>query len=250
MSHLAWLLVLALVGGACAQTGPAVPSGSGAIVRLSPELTVRSPAPRVYVVTHDRPYPANSVVVEARDGTLVLVGSPYTAEATRVVLAWLQRKFGARRRVAIDTHFHEDAGIGGNPVYREAGIPIYGSELTVGLLAERTPGAVPPDHVFPLERGLELDFGEPVKVAFPGPGHSRDNVVVHFPSERLLVGGCLVKAGDAIGNTADADLPRWASSVRGLASYDVDWIVPGHGERLDRGLIAHTIEVVSAALAK
>ena len=197
------------------------------------------------MVTHERPFPANSVVVDAADGTLVLVGSPYTAEATRAVLAWLHDRFGERKRAAIDTHFHDDAGIGGNPVFRAAGIPIYGSEATARLLAEHDPKAIAPDHLFAIESGLELDLGEPVKVAFPGPGHTRDNVVVYFPRRRLLVGGCLVKAGDSIGNTADADMAGWASSVAALASYDVDWIIPGHGDRFDRGLIAHSIDVVS-----
>ena len=236
-----------MLASSCAHRRAPVPPHTDGVTRLAPDLTVRSLAPRIHVVTHAEPFPANSVVVEARDGTLVLVGSPYTSEATRAVLAWLRGKFGERKRVAIDTHFHVDAGVGGNPAYREAKIPIYGSELTVRLLAERDPQAVPPDHVFPLARGLALDFGEPVRVEFPGPGHTRDNVVVYFPEERLLVGGCIVKAGDTIGNTADADLDHWAASVAALAHYDVAWIIPGHGDRFDPGLIAHSLELIEAA---
>jgi metallo-beta-lactamase class B len=215
--------------------------------KLSPELSVRELTSGILVVTHEKPFPANSVVVDAADGTLVLVGSPYTADATRTVLAWLHERFGERKRVAIDTHFHDDAGVGGNPAFRAAGIPIYGSDLTARLLAEHDPKATLPDRVFPMERGLDLDFGEPVRVSFPGPGHTRDNVVVYFPKRRMLVGGCLVKAGDSIGNTADADLAGWESSVASLASYDVDWIVPGHDDRFDRGLVAHSVDVVGRA---
>jgi len=228
---------LGLLLAACSSARP-VALASGEAVRLASDLVVRRLAEHVYVVTHEKPWPANSVVVEARDGTLVLVGSPYTTEATERVLAWLGERFGTRKRVAIDTHFHDDAGIGGNLAFHGAGIPIYGSALTVRLLSERRqePG-VPPDHVFELEQGLELPLGEPVRVVFPGPGHTADNVVVFFPQKRLMVGGCLIKAGSTIGNVADADLAHWAASVRKLDGYDFDVLVPGHGERFDRGML-------------
>jgi metallo-beta-lactamase class B len=230
--------------GHASASGPVVPGG---FVRLASDLTVRQLTRHVFVVTHEEPVPANSVVVETVDGTLVVVGSPYTPSATRVLLDWLAEKFGERRRVAINTHFHADAGIGGNAVFQEMKIPIYGSDLTVQLLAERQPGAVPPDHVFPLRAGVDLEFGEGVRVVYPGPGHTRDNVVVHFPRHRLLVGGCLLKAGDQLGNIADADLANWDSSVRALERYQVEWLVPGHGDRVDPGLIANTLAVLRAA---
>lgn len=235
---------LAFACGHAPVVSPALPGG---FARLAPDLTVRQLSPRVFVVTHEEPWPANSVVVETVDRTLVLVGSPYTPAATRVLLDWLEKTFGERRRVAINTHFHADAGIGGNPVFREAKIPIYGSDLTVKLLAERAPEAVPPDHVFPLRVGVDLELGEGVRVAFPGPGHTHDNVVVHFPRQRLLVGGCLLKSGDKLGNVADADLANWASSVRSLDRYAVDWMIPGHGDRVDPGLVAHTLAVLRTA---
>ena len=230
--------------GHASARSPVVPGG---FVRLASDLTVRQLAPHVFVVTHEEPAPANSVVVETADGTLVLVGSPYTPAATRVLLDWLAEQFGERKRVAINTHFHDDAGIGGNPVFREMKIPIYGSDLTVRLLAERRPGTVSPDRVFPLAAGVDLELGEGVRVAFPGPGHTRDNVVVHFPRQRLLVGGCLLRAGDQLGNIADADLANWDSSVRALERYRIEWLVPGHGERFDTGLIAHTLAVLRTA---
>lgn len=236
-------LVLLLVC-ACASARPA-PTAPGAI-RLAQDLAVRALAPHVFVVTHEKPWPANSVLVEARDGTLLFIGSPYTAAATERVLAWAHERFGERPRRAIDTHFHDDAGVGGNRAYQAAGIPIHGADLTAKLISERTPNEVPPDHVFPLAEGLSLDVGEPVRVLFPGPGHSRDNVVVHFPQRRLLVGGCFIMAGQRIGNRADADLKGWAASVRALEGLDFDLLVPGHGARFDRGLLAHTLAILEA----
>ena len=39
---------------------------------------------------------------------------------------------------------------------------------------------------------------------------------MHFPARRLLFGGCLIKTGHTIGNTADADLGHWEAAVRSL----------------------------------
>ena len=106
----------------------------------------------------------------------------------------------------------------------------------------------PPSETFPLVQGMQLEVGEEtVEVAWPGPGHTEDNVVVYFPQRRLLFGGCLVLGRDKIGNSADADLVNWAESVRTLDQYDVDIVIPGHGDRLDPGLVEHTIALLEEA---
>jgi len=104
---------------------------------------------------------------------------------------------------------------------------------------------VPPTHLFDLNEGLELEFGdESIQVYYPGPSHSPDNVVVYFPSRRVLFGGCMVIGWDGVGNTSDADLEAWPQSIRNLRRFDCDLVVPGHGERLDPELLEHTIELL------
>jgi glyoxylase-like metal-dependent hydrolase (beta-lactamase superfamily II) len=166
--------------------------------------------------------------------------------------------------------YHAD-NLGGNPALLAAGVTVYGSDLTVALLRERGEKTrqltlnligdaespiyqrhanlrfAPPDHVFPLREGLRLDFGgEEVRVFYPGPSQAPDKVVVYFPARRLLFGSCMILAGDRTGNTADADLRRWPESIRRLATFPVDVVVPGHGDRLDPGLIQHTLDVLAA----
>ena len=67
---------------------------------------------------------------------LVLVDTPYTPEATKALLGWMETRFGARELIAINTGFHVD-NLGGNSVLIEAGIPVYGAEETVALVEER-----------------------------------------------------------------------------------------------------------------
>ena len=239
--------------------------------RIGPDLTVRPAAPRAWVVTHEQPMPANSLLAEMRDGTLVLVDTPFTPEATRDLLDWATARFGRRKMVAINSHFHFDA-TGGNATLRAAGIPVYGSDATVALLRERTPAmrkavldwlgdrpeAAPfrelvpdaPDHVFPLSDGLELKLGdEVVRVIHPGPAHSPDNVVVHIPSLGVLFGGCMLLAGDRVGNRSDADLARWPDAIRRLEGLPATVVVPGHGDRTDRGVLQWTLGLVGGDAA-
>jgi glyoxylase-like metal-dependent hydrolase (beta-lactamase superfamily II) len=128
-----------------------------------------------------------------------------------------------------------------------AGVPVYGSDSTVRLLAERGgPGIPPPNHVFPIADGLTLSFGnEEVRVIFPGPSQAPDKLAVYFPVRKLLFGSCMILSGDAPGNTADADMAAWPTAIRKIEELPVDVVVPGHGDRLDPGLIQHTLDVLA-----
>jgi glyoxylase-like metal-dependent hydrolase (beta-lactamase superfamily II) len=252
---------------------PALQPGALAV----PGLTSSEIAPHTWELTVDEPYSTNVLLAEMPDGTLVLVDTLYTASTARGLLKALHDHFGTRPMVVIVTHFHLDR-IGGDGPFLDAGVPIWGSEQTVRLLAERgetmrqttvdavDPGDAglaslraemadealrPPDHVFRAAHvgdGIHLTFGgETVEVFYPGAGHSPDNLVVDFPARRILFGGCLIKSGDDVGNLADADLAAWPASVKALQRFAPAIVVPGHGDRLDPGLLDHTIQVVEAA---
>ncbi|MBN2394290.1 MAG: MBL fold metallo-hydrolase [Anaerolineae bacterium] len=246
-------------------------------IDLAEDLYLREVQAGVYIITHAFPWPGNSMLVEMADGgpsgngLLVLVDTPYTPEATQTVLEWAEKQFGKRAVVAINTGYHYD-NLGGNAYLLEQGIPVYGSDLTVRLLAERGDAMramtldwlkdpkdkayydahqallyVAPDHTFALDEGLQLEFGdETVEVYFPGSTHAPDNVVVYFPGRKLLFGGCMIIGGDQVGNMADADMAAWLDSLRKLERFDVEIVVPGHGERLEPQLIEHTVELLMA----
>jgi metallo-beta-lactamase class B len=60
-----------------------------------------------------------------------------------------------------------------------------------------------------------------------------DNIVVDFPVDHIVFGGCFVKPANAegIGNTADADLKAWPGSLGRMqeAFPKSKFAVPGHG---------------------
>jgi metallo-beta-lactamase class B len=241
----------------------------GASLRINEDLSVRMIQDGAYVFAHAFPWRANSLAVVMGDH-LVLVDTPWTPQATEEILAWLEEQVGQKQVIAINTHFHLD-NLGGNAYLVEQGIPVYGSEMTVQLVAERGPAMlaqtvewmwdnedpryaeafadfelVPPTDLFDINVGLELTFdGETLQVYYPGPAHAPDNVVVYFPERKLLFGGCMIIGWDAVGNTSDADLDAWPDSVRNLEQFDFEILVPGHGERLDPGLIEHTLNLLA-----
>jgi metallo-beta-lactamase class B len=253
-----------------AQLAPSTPA-SLARIDLSEGLYLRQIRKDIFVITHVFPWPANSLIAEMANSDLVLVGSPYTPEATNEVLAWMTKHFGKRKIIAINTGYHVD-NLGGNSALIEHGITVYGSDLTAQLLQERGEQTrqvllgmlkgianaryykaqaeipyVAPTQLFPIAQGLKLSFGsEQVEVYYPGPSQAPDKVVVYFPEKKVLFGGCMVLGGDQIGNTSDADLKNWPDAVRKLEQFDAEIVVPGHGDRLDAGLIEHTIALLVA----
>jgi metallo-beta-lactamase class B len=241
----------------------------GQQIHLTDGLDLRQIGDGAFVITHAYPWPANSLLVEMPDGTLVMAGTPYTPEATRTVLNWAIQKFGKRKVVAINTGYHVD-NLGGNQALIDEGIPVYGSDLTVQLLKERGEKTrqlllsmigdmsspyylayqkmifTPPDHVFSIKNGLVLKFGgEDVQVIYPGPSQAPDKVVVYFSRRKLLFGSCMILGTDSIGNTADADMKNWPDAIKSLQKYSTDVIVPGHGDRLDPGLLQHTLDLLA-----
>lgn len=249
----------------------AVSPNTGAPIVLMDSLQLSQIGEGAYVIRDFQPFQSNSLLVEMTDGTLVMAGTPCTAEATAKVLFWAKEHFGERRVVAINTGYHID-NLGGNKALLDAGFAVYGSDLTVKLLAEkgdwiraltlsfipdktspryeavRTQKFYPPDHVFAAESGLVLTFGrEEVRAIYPGPTQAPDKVMVYFPSRRLLYGSCAVLAGDRPGNMAEADLVHWPLAIKCLMSLPVDVVVPGHGMRLDPELLPHTVELLEKA---
>ncbi len=248
--------------------GIAVQSQAPEPIEINAALTARPLEPGVWVIVHEEPWPANALLVETNDGTLVLCDTPYTHDASRELLAWMHETFGDRRTIVINGHFHPDC-LGGNAVFERSGAETWGSIETAKLLAERGDRAradtvaplrdakpdlahriesdtwAPPVRRFELETGHTFDLGEPVEIIHPGPAHAPDNVVTWFPERGVLFGGCAVLADMRPGYAADADLERWPDAIRAMQALEARIVIPGHGDRTDAGLLDHTLAVLA-----
>ncbi len=206
-----------------------------------------SPHVWIHTTTHDLDgagyYPANGIIVEnARDSLMIDTGwEPPQTESLLKFWRDVRRK---PLSSAFVTHFHADR-LAGVDVLASHGIVSHALPETVELAAA---------HHFPVPKpypGLETQAKAlPGAVAFfPGAGHTKDNVVVYVPGDRVLFGGCLIKAVTAadLGNLADAVVADYARSVENVRNRygSARYVIPGHGT-LRGDSIGHTIAMARA----
>jgi metallo-beta-lactamase class B len=232
--------------------------------RISETLSVRRiEGTSAWIIEHEVPISANSLLYVADDGTPILADTPWTPEATRELLAWIETRFGRLPALATINHYHFDAS-GGIGALQEAGVLTVASTHTAQLLAERGPGMlralasshgemfegwpVPsPDETFSPDEGASWVFGgTEVQVQFFGAAHTPDNVVTYFPEAKLLFGGCLVKGGDSLGYLGDADVAAYPDTVRRLQALEPRIVISGHGDRQDSAQLDNTLRLAVA----
>jgi glyoxylase-like metal-dependent hydrolase (beta-lactamase superfamily II) len=142
---------------------------------------------------------------------------------------WAAKGLAHPIKSAIGTHFHEDR-IGGVDVLKTHAIPTFAHPLTCTLA--RQIGNPVPEPIADFNGRSHLVNAD-CELFFAGPGHTRDNIVVWLPEERLLFGGCFLKSSTStgLGNVDDAVVSEWASSVRRVAQQfpGPRAVIPGHG---------------------
>lgn len=187
-------------------------------------------------------FPSNGLVVQ-HGQALWLIDTAWGSLKTVELLRHIDRQIGLPLEGAIVTHSHHDR-LGGVDVLEARGIEVFAHPLTRQFSIEQ--GVPVPLH--PLKK---LDAAgsrqklEGLEVFYPGPGHATDNVMVWLPQQRILFGGCAVRAGDtqSLGNTADANIEQWPQSIRrAIAHYPtIRTVVPGHGDVAGPELLQHTL---------
>ncbi len=183
--------------------------------------------------------PCNGLVL-IRNGEAIVCDSPVDSAASAELLDWLQQEMKVRVIAVIATHFHEDC-LGGLDQFHQRGIPSYAGGLTRELAAQN--GFPLPQQTFESTQTLVIGDAE-VRIQYPGEGHTRDNVVVWFPLDKALFGGCLVKSqGAGKGNLNDANTAEWPRSVEAVKSLfgEAAIVVPGHGDPGGTELLDYTI---------
>ena len=185
--------------------------------------------------------PCNGMIVFDK-GEAIVFDTPVSDSTSAVLIDWLADSLHCKVKAVIATHFHEDCVAGLNEFHRR-GIPSYGSNKTIA--SGRQAKFLVPQKGF--DGTLNLKVGSrKVETAFFGEGHTRDNVVGYFPSEKAMFGGCLIKEIDASkGNLADANVEAWSATVAKIkAKYpDAQIVIPGHGKTGDPALLDYTIRL-------
>jgi len=204
----------------------------------------------VHRSSDDKADVANGLVV-VTDAGLLLVDTAWSESQVEAILSWGDNDLRRPWIGSVITHDHRDRVGGLGALFRRK-IPVAALDLTVAKLAHRGVRGV--TTLFAASAGT-VDDARGFQAFYPGPGHAADNIVIAFPREQLVFGGCLIKAADAgdLGFTADADLGAWPAAVRRVAErYSNMRIVPGHGDtdplRMDP--YQHTLDLLRAMPAR
>jgi len=242
--------------------------------KISEDLYYKKIQDSVYIFTHYFPWASNGMFILLPDKQGLIINTPCENTGTDSLLFWIEKNFGDLKLNVIVTGFHQD-NLGGDEVLLSKNIPVYGPDLTVKLVNEKSAELknvilnsvasnefkyyynaykalklTPPNKTFPIKKGLVLEFGNEIyEVYFPGESHTIDNTVVYLHRRKILFGGCMIK-GMAFTNpgfTGYANMNEWPISVEKVMNRfpDCRIVIPGHGIEGGKELLTHMIMVLN-----
>lgn len=201
-----------------------------------------------YVYPSGTEFPSNGLIVQEGE-ELTLVDTAWGELATLELLEAIRAVLHLPVRRAVVTHFHGDRAAGVD-VLESRGIEVLAHPLTQRFAIEY--GMPVPDKTLEAltERGGAVTVGR-LQAFFPGPAHTLDNLMVWLPREKILFGGCAVRARQAnsAGNTAHGDLKSWLRVLDEVRENygEAVMVIPGHGEPGGLELLSHTSRLVQKA---
>lgn len=183
----------------------------------------------------------NGMVV-FNQGEAIIFDTPIDDSTSAELINWVRDSLKSKVIAIIPTHFHEDC-VGGLAEFHKRRIPSFATNKTIALAKSRNFKV--PQHGF--DNLKEFKAGNKKVVAeFNGEGHTRDNIIGYFPSEKVMFGGCPIKEIDAgKGNLEDANINAWPATVRRIKEkyWDTAVVIPGHGKSGDTALLDFTIKL-------
>ena len=197
---------------------------------------------RSYMKTDDFGKVDCNGLVYVVNGEALVIDTPPTEALSEELLAKVKNQLKATVIGLTIGHTHADS-MGGLAAFQRAKIPSYASRKTVEVA--RAKGLPVPSVGY--QSVLELTVGgKPVLCGYYGPGHAPDTSVTYLVEEKVLFGGCLVKAvGANKGYLGDADVAQWSATVRKVreAFPAVQVVVPGHATYGVIELLDYTIDL-------
>ena len=228
-------------------------------------------------------------MVVKTEGGVILVDTAWNDKDTHHLLGLIEEATGAAPKAAIITHAHDDK-MGGMGALNERGVPTVMHHWTMldgparGLAASTVPqsrivfenkenadadgpvrlvlgadGEEPALRLSPVDGATgenaarKNNAGDGVVIYYPGPGHTRDNIVVYYDTAKTLFGGCLIRHAitRSLGNTADGYVDRWARTTRKAAAAfpDAEIVIPSHGPAAGPELLGHTVSIAQRTTA-
>jgi len=195
-----------------------------------------------YLNTNDFGKVACNGMIVIDNGEALIFDTPADDNTSKELIDWVENKLNCKVKGVIVTHFHTDC-LGGLAEFHNRHIPSYATNKTIALA--KSHHWTLPQHGFDAQ--LEIQVGnKKVLNKYFGEGHTQDNIVSFFAPEKVLFGGCLIKAIDAgNGNLEDANVNDWSTTVKKIKNEfpKAKLIIPGHGKPGGQELLDYTIKL-------
>lgn len=177
-----------------------------------------------------------------------LFDSPASNKQTKKLATWITRNLHSKIVGFVPNHSHDDC-MGGLDYLHHIGVKSYASNRTIAI-AQKENLPIPKQG---FKDSLTLTLNDQlIKCYFVGEAHSKDNIVVWLPKEKILFPGCMVKELSCfkMGNIEESNLDEWPTTIDQLINKfkDAKIVIPGHGKVGGVDLLEHTKELTSKEL--
>ena len=204
-------------------------------IKLTDKITIH----RSYEMYNGIKTPSNGLIIE-NDNSVLLIDTAWNDDETQQIVEYVKNTINKTIKSIIITHFHSDRA-GGIKAINPKNINIYMTTETAELLHTNIPYQR-------ITYGEQTITGLNIDIEYFGPAHTKDNIVVYLPNEKILFGGCIIKSIDStsIGNTSDADVKNWPNLIKTIIQKykNAKVIIPGHGEAGNYTLLTHTLDLL------
>lgn len=185
---------------------------------------------------------ANAMYLVTKEG-VVLFDTPWDTAQFQNLLDSIAARHHQKVIMCIATHFHEDRS-GGLEYYRAKGIKTFTTRKTDSI--SKIKGMKRAEYL--IDKDTTFHIGQyTFQTIYPGEGHTWDNIVIWFPVERILYGGCLIKSASAtsLGNLSEANINAYAQTIRNVQSRcrNPKYIITGHDDWTDTNSLKHTLKM-------
>lgn len=163
-----------------------------------------------YNTYQDSKVRANGVYLVTKKG-VVLFDTPWDTTQFQPLLDSIQFRHNKKVIMAFATHWHSDK-TAGLEYYKQLGIKTYTTQLTDEL--SKNNNAKRAEFLMTKDTSFVIDQYQ-FETYYPGEGHTQDNIVIWFPKEKILLGGCLIKGAkdENLGFLGDGNKNEYANTL-------------------------------------
>lgn len=188
-------------------------------------------------------FPANGMYVLTNEGA-ILFDTPWDTTQFQPLLDSIKSKHNQEVILCIATHAHNDR-TAGFAFYQSIGIKTFATQQTDQICEKE--GIPRPEFI--LDPTALFNVGNTTfEIYYGGPGHTSDNIVIWFATQKILYAGCLIKSIEAnnLGFVGDANVDEWIQTIKNIQKRFKKpvFVIPGHQNWLDVNALKHTKKLV------